>query len=393
MSKRVLYLSFYFEPDLCAGSFRNTPLIYELAGQLREKGHFLDVITTLPNRYSSIDLNAATFEEKENIKIFRAIIPKHKSGFVDQIFSFIAYFRFAIQKTKGQKYDLVIASSSRLFTAFLGWYLSRKSSAKLYLDIRDIFTDTMNDVLSGKVIRAVALPLVRSIEKITFTNSDHINLISQGFEQYFKTRYTKPKYSFFSNGIDKEFIDLSNIVNTPLSKPYLITYAGNIGEGQGLHKILPGAAKLLGDEYKFLVIGDGGARKLLETEIQNQKINNIEIRNPVKRNELLELYQNSHFFFIHLNDYKAFEKVLPSKIFELGALQKPIIAGVGGYAANFLKDEVDNLLLFEPGNVNQLVNLLNNYNYQTGKRGGFINKFRRENINSKLAQSMISYIS
>jgi hypothetical protein len=392
VSKRVLYLSFYFEPDLCAGSFRNTPLIYELAKQLKEKNYTLDVITTQPNRYRSFDIDAPLFEEKDNLSVFRAVIPKHKSGFIDQALSFISYFKFAIQKTRGQKYDLVIASSSRLFTAFLGWYISRKKRSKLYLDIRDIFTDTMNDVLKTKVIRFIVMPFVKLVEKVTFRNADHINLISQGFEQYFISRFPKPAYSFYSNGIDQEFINLNNVGNLPFTLPFVITYAGNIGEGQGLHKILPKAAKRLGDNYKFLVIGDGGARQMLETEIRKQHINNVEIRNPVKRKELIELYSKSHFLFIHLNDYKAFEKVLPSKIFELGALDKPIIAGVGGYAAQFLLEEVDNLILFDPGNAEQLVESLNNYDYKTGKRIEFINKYKRENINSALAASMMNYL-
>ena len=29
--KRIVYLTFYFKPDLCAGSFRNSPLAVELA--------------------------------------------------------------------------------------------------------------------------------------------------------------------------------------------------------------------------------------------------------------------------------------------------------------------------------------------------------------------------
>ena len=33
-----------------------------------------------------------------------------------------------------------------------------------------------------------------------------------------------------------------------------ITYAGNIGEGQGLHKIVPQAAAKLGDNYKFRLL-------------------------------------------------------------------------------------------------------------------------------------------
>ena len=55
--KKILYLSFYFEPDLCAGSFRNSPLANELAKQVNGKA-LVDVITTVPNRYSSFSAEA-----------------------------------------------------------------------------------------------------------------------------------------------------------------------------------------------------------------------------------------------------------------------------------------------------------------------------------------------
>ena len=53
----ILFLSFYFEPDLCAGSFRNTPLFKEIISRLGEDD-YVHVITTLPNRYQSFEANA-----------------------------------------------------------------------------------------------------------------------------------------------------------------------------------------------------------------------------------------------------------------------------------------------------------------------------------------------
>ena len=108
---------------------------------------------------------------------------------------------------------------------------------------------------------------------------------------------------------------------------------------------------------------------------------------------MLKAYQDADFFFIHLNDYPAFKKVLPSKIFELAALQKPIIAGVGGYAAKFLSENVENLILFEPCKPDQLVNKLQEYQYQKVHRNKFISSFKRERINVQLANSMLSCLN
>ena len=81
MTRRILYLSFYFEPDLCAGSFRNSPLVHELANQAKASNTQIELLTTLPNRYKSFEMGAKEVEEIDNLTIRRAQIPKHKSGF------------------------------------------------------------------------------------------------------------------------------------------------------------------------------------------------------------------------------------------------------------------------------------------------------------------------
>ena len=73
----ILYLTFYFEPDLCAGSFRNTPLAMELSKQCGEDCH-IDVVTTQPNRYSSFKVEAKTREDIGNMSIHRIDLPSHK---------------------------------------------------------------------------------------------------------------------------------------------------------------------------------------------------------------------------------------------------------------------------------------------------------------------------
>ncbi|MEO6722065.1 MAG: glycosyltransferase family 4 protein [Ferruginibacter sp.] len=387
--KRILYLSFYFEPDLCAGSFRNSPLAKELADQLKGTVE-VDVITTLPNRYSTFESIASQFEKKENLTIHRILIPKHKSGFIDQMNSFKTYFLKTNKLIKHKTYDLVFASSSRLFTAYLGYSIARKLKVPLYLDVRDIFIDTMKDVIKNPVIKTIILPFLKIIERKVFTYANHINLISGGFKTYFE-KFNGPCYSTFSNGIDPEFLNLP--ASLPHNRPYrLITYAGNLGEGQGLHIIVPEAAKMLGKKYRFLIIGDGGVKHKLISEIERLQLTNVELRNPVSRKELLEIYADSDFLFLHLNQYDAFKKVLPSKIFELGAYDKPIIAGVAGFSNEFIAEYISNRILFPPGEVEEMVKQLEVYKYHTSFRKDFKDQFKRETINREMSRSIINYL-
>ena len=389
--KKILYLSFYFEPDLCAGSFRNSPLARELAKQVKGKAT-IDIITTVPNRYSSFSAEAPQDECADNLRIRRIILPRHKSGFVDQIKAFYIYYREVKKMIRGNHYDLVFASSSRLFTAYLGYGISSRRKIPLYIDIRDIFTDTLNDVITNSLIKFFLLPILRRIETNVFNYASHINLISEGFKGYF-SKYSNPKYSYYTNGIDQEFVQASSFEELLTPYPITITYAGNIGEGQGLHKIIPQAARMLGDAYRFRVIGDGGAKKLLANAIEQEKVRNVTIEKPVRRTDLLEIYKRSHYLFMHLNDYAAFEKVLPSKVFELGAFPRPIIAGVNGYARSFIEQNLSDTLLIRPTDAQALVNSLRRHNYKIKVRHEFIEQFSRKAINNKLAQSIASYLA
>jgi len=387
---KILYLTFYFEPDLCAGSFRNTPLAKELARRLGNGGE-VHVITTYPNRYSSFKQEADIFENQENLFVHRIKMPPHKSGIVDQARSFATFFRRAIKIARGQQYDIVFASSSRLFTAFLGKVISRSQKVPLYLDIRDIFSDTIAEVVRNKMFRSAGLPFIRLIEHYTFSRANHINLISKGFKRYFE-KYKKPHYSFFTNGIDPEFLVDNKPDSIKESNFRNIVYAGNIGSGQGLEKILPPLVKALYSAYHFTIIGDGGTKQLLEKALkQDSQSDKVSFLPPMKRDDLIRIYKTADFLFLHLNDYRAFEKVLPSKIFDYGAFDVPIIAGVSGFARSFIQEHLPNSIVFEPNNPDDLILKLKEYSYQLFHRQKFIDEFNREAINSQMAESILAY--
>jgi glycosyltransferase involved in cell wall biosynthesis len=347
----------------------------------------IDVLTTIPNRYRSYRTEYKEEESDGNLHIRRIAIPAHRNNFSGQIMSFRRYYKNVLSEIRGKSYDLVFASSSRLFTAFLGARAAGVVNAPLYLDIRDIFTETMNEVIVNRLLRFSVIPVLGKIESYTFRRASHINLVSEGFAAHFE-KFRQASLTFYTNGIDEEF--LADRAGEPsLNSFHIITYAGNIGEGQGLEKIIPAAAARLFN-YRFRIIGDGGTRKNLESEIRRLGLKNVEVILPVSRARLVEYYRESDYFFIHLNDYKAFEKVLPSKLFEYAAYNKPIIAGLSGYPKYFVENNVENHILFTPGNAEDMVRKLNEYSYRTHRRTGFIEKYSRNAIIAEMAASVIA---
>jgi glycosyltransferase involved in cell wall biosynthesis len=392
MSGRILVLSFYFAPDLCAGSFRATPFVSALVARA-PPGTQVDVITTLPNRYQTFDREAAACETRAGLQIHRIKLPSHRSDMAGQSRAFAVFARRTLGIVADRSYDVVFATSSRLMTATLGAWIARRKRAALYLDIRDLFVDTIRDVLPAPAAWP-ASQFFSIIERWTVARANRVNLVSRGFEGYFRQRYSDPPLAWFTHGIDDEFLTLRNERPAPANSDARATilYAGNIGEGQGLHQIVPAMARELGARARFIVIGDGGRREALQAAVAQAGADNVEILPPVSRAALLQAYQAANVLFLHLGAHRAFEKVLPSKLFEYAALGKPVLAGVAGYAAEFVRTEIENAAVFPPCNVSAGVRAFESLELVDRPRLMFTARYTRSRIVGEMAQDVLSLL-
>jgi glycosyltransferase involved in cell wall biosynthesis len=386
---RLLLLTFYFRPDLSAGSFRATALLEALRARLAP-GDQIDVVTTEPNRYSRFSAGGGGDEVADGLTIHRIKLPAHTSDMAGQARAFLSFARAARRFTRGRQYDLVYATSSRLMTAALGASLARRAHCPLYLDIRDLFVDTIGDVLPGHVA-----PVMRwafgFVERWTMGRAQTVNLVSRGFEQYFRARYPRARLQWFTNGIDEEFLNAAPAAPRERegSGPVRVLYAGNLGEGQGLHAILPALAARLAGRVEFTVIGDGGRRQELVAALAATGVSNVLLRNPVKRDELIAEYRGADVLFLHLNDHDAFKRVLPSKIFEYAAMGKPVWAGVAGFAADFLRSEVSNAAVFAPCDAEAAARAFASLRIADEPRAAFIDRYARASIMRQMAEDVL----
>lgn len=387
---KVLIVTFYYPPDLSAGSFRAKSLVEALQAEGMTSLH-IDVITTLPNRYRSHMAAAPELEEYGQLCIRRIVLPSHRSGMADQAYAFSAFARRVWSETRGKRWDVVVATSSRLMTAVLGACLAKRASAPLYLDIRDLFTDTMSDLLSGSALRNL-LPLFHYLERRTLNAAKRVNVVSEGFLPYIKEVAPEQSFRVFTNGIDDEFLTI-NFAKAEGKKQDLplIVYAGNMGEGQGLHKIVPEAARLLKGRARFRLIGDGGRREQLENALADTNSSNVEVINAVPRSELFEHYRKADVLFVHLNDQAAFHKVLPSKIFEYAATGRPILAGVAGYPAEFFRTQVPGVEVFKPCDAGGMAVALERLlaGSMLYDRGAFFERYARTSIMREMARDVL----
>src|SRR5690606_21538407 len=148
------------------------------------------------------------------------------------------------------------------------------------------------------------------------------------------------QFSYHTNGVDDEFAEPvapPTRASSAAADRLRIVYAGNMGDGQGLHRIMPELARRLGPSVEFRLIVDGGRRTDLAHALAAAGVQNVTLVPPMSRAALRAEYASASVLFLHLNDLDAFKRVLPSKIFEYAATGQPILAGVAGYAAEFLR--------------------------------------------------------
>lgn len=390
---RILFLSFYYPPDIGPGPLRAKSIVDALQVVSKLTGVTnlsIDVLTTLPNRYHSMTADALEFEQVENVKIHRSALPAHQSGVADQSRAFAVYARAVQRQVSGEAYDVVIATSSRLLTASLGAWVARKCQAKLYLDVRDLFVDTLQDVFATSSLRVIT-PVFRWLERWTISEADLVNLVSPGFLPYMRMVAPTIQTSTLTNGIDDEFLVSDFSLNSPNKTP-VVLYAGNMGEGQGLHRVIPYIAKVLKGQVIFRLVGDGGRKLVLADALKDCGARHVELLSPVSRERLLAHYRQSDVLFLHLNDYPAFHKVLPSKIFEYAATGKPILAGVAGFAADFLREQVPGVEVFPPCDAvameRGLKRLLDGPRHIDRKV--FCERYRRESIMHNMAADILT---
>jgi len=388
---RILLLSFFYPPDLSAGAFRTKSIVEALKDQ-GLKNLKVYVISTMPNRYSSFNAPTLKRSNKDEVFVYRTPLLFKNDNKFTQILRFTIYGILAWREAKKYNWDIVVATSGRLFTATLASIIARRCKAPLYLDIRDLFVDTISDLSKGKLIY-LFVPIFKWIEKITLRSAQKINFVSSGFIPYANKIIPNKIFSTFSNGIDEDFLlynfnkpkDLTNTAP-------LIVYAGNFGDGQGLHYIIPQVAKFMGSTVRFRLIGGGNRIAELKNVILKSNLSNVELLPPVKREDLLYHYKEADILLLHLNNQLAFEKVLPSKIFEYAATNKPILAGVSGYAAKFIKTQVIGAEVFMPHDSSGMISALKKIikHKSNINRDVFCKKYSRKRIMTQMTKDILN---
>src|SRR5208337_2634049 len=112
---------------------------------------------------------------------------------------------------------------------------------------------------------------------------------------------------------------------------FVAAYIGTLGLAHGLMTVVNAAERLRDrEDIAFLLLGDGADRARLEGEVLRRGLSNLRLLGLRPRAEIPAWIASVDVALVLLRDLPVFETVIPSKIFEFLAQERPVILAARG---------------------------------------------------------------
>ncbi|WP_130860480.1 glycosyltransferase family 4 protein [Gracilibacillus phocaeensis] len=350
--KKILMISQNFYPEIGSAGNRMKN-IYLL---LKERGFDINVLTTdptYPNRniYSEDSFwDHEELNEDHNIHRVRITNKKYSRNIFNRLLYYLemAWNMVFFVLFNRSKYDTVIVTSPPIFVAIVGVIAKFRFRAKLILDIRDLWPESLRGV--GVFNYPFIINLFKKVEKIIYSKADHIVVNSKGFIDYIiaNSKRGEDKLVYLPNGARNNEI----IAPETTSDHFKVIYAGNIGLAQDYKVIMNLARELNQKNIELTIIGYGMRRHSLIDYIEENDLDNVTFINPTTREECLKLISDHQVGIVTLEKEDVFKTVLPGKIIDYMTRGVPMVASVSGYSKEILVKEETG---FVSQNLNELV--------------------------------------
>ena len=365
----ILFFSHYFPPEGNAPASRT----HEHCVRWVNAGNQVTVVTCVPNVPKGTPYGGyhnrwwPQREIIDGIQVIRVwTLLAANAGFILRILNYLSYMCSAICVGLFLKRpDIVIATSPQFFCGWAGAIVKFFRRVPFVLEIRDIWPESITAV--GAMQVGFTIEVLKWLERRLYLSADHVVTVGKGYRDNVISKVrVNDRISVIYNGVDGDHFsprppDAAFRHRYGMRNRFLCSYVGTIGMAHGLETVL-NAAEILRDSGRddigFLLVGDGARRETLERDALERGLSDIvKFTGRLNKSEMPRVLSSSDTILVHLRQCDLFTTVIPSKIFETMAMQRPIIMGVRGEAADIVRD-AGNGIEMEPGNTDSLLNCL-----------------------------------
>lgn len=333
---RVLFVSQYFSPEVTAASLR----LSALARGLAERGHEVEVLCEVPNHPSGVI---------EPGYRGRAVVRRPLDGYrVDHVWVWArpskrarsriaSYGSFAAMAmlvgSARRRPDAIVASSPPLSVGLAGMLLAKRFRVPWVLDVRDLWPEVA--VALGELAPGPLLSASERLERRLYRSAAGITVTTEPFRSHIERLGTEAPIELLPNGTTRDWLEIGRsapdraAAGLPDEETFAWTYAGNLGIAQGLAAAVD-AARELGDGFQLTMLGDGPERDSLIARAGDQFGRGIVFRDPVEPDRAALIMRASDALLVSLADRPALEKCVPGKLYQCGAMRRPMVVSAAG---------------------------------------------------------------
>lgn len=331
---KIISLETGFPPELASGR-----LPYEFSCELVRRGHKVTVVTVFPRRYLISGKKRPHkngfyyWETMKAIKVMRVQPEFSRTAiWARAVEYFIVPMSLFLGGLLAGKSDILLCGSPPLFAAFAGCLLGKIRRVPVILRLQDIHPDAL--VKLGILRNPLLIGSLELIEKFIYKSVSGMTVISEGCLKLVLSKGAqRKKIELVPNWVDVESMK-------PLGKTsefrhehslfgkFVVTYAGIMSWPQDLETLVE-SAYLLQDlnDIQFLLVGQGEQERLLKEKVRKLKLKNVKFLPLQPRETYFEILRASDVCLVSLK--KSYTSpTVPSKILDIMACSKPIIANV-----------------------------------------------------------------
>ena len=364
---KLLFLTDNFPPEFNAPATRT----YEHCKEWVKEGVEVTVITCAPNFpegkiFKGYKNKLYQTEMVDGIKVVRVwtYISANK-GFLKRIIDFLSFMVMSFWVGLFIKTDLIVATSPQFFTAVSGRWLAFWKRKRWVMEVRDLWPESVKAV--GAMDTNPIISFFEYLELRMYKSAWKIITVTDSFkEQLVHERKIKTsKIEVVKNGINTDlFVPMPKnatlLKELQLENKFIIGYIGTHGMAHKLDFILDCANQIENKSIHFLFLGTGAEKENLLKQKENLGLKNVTLLPPVEKQQVKEYISILDVGLVNLKKSDTFKSVLPSKIFELAGMHKPILLGVEGEAKRLI-EEYGVGLAFEPENQQDFFEKLNQF--------------------------------
>lgn len=289
---------------------------------------------------------AVELKEIDGVPFVQLKTRPYRGNGLGRIFNMLQYalrFRFNFKKIINitGKPDVIIVSCSHLFHYPVLERIAKKYQAKLFFEVRDLWPQSLIDLLKISPYNPLVLWLAR-IERKAYRNANGVvSLLDAALPYMQKKGLDEKRFFVIPNGASIELFQSYNVLSKHINDrilelkakgQFLLGYAGALGSPNAM-EYLVSAMKYIAQQklpIHCIIVGEGSHKLQLEHEANRLDLDNITFFPAISKYEIPPFLHSMDALYLGWSDEEIYQYgVSPNKMFDYMMSGKPIIESGG----------------------------------------------------------------